>query len=117
MGLFSKKNKDSKQGTRNKGDERDESGATSDKTRQVTLDNGQSYLVSQTVDCFGDSCPRPQLMTKKALSSSESNDVVEIMVDNPTSMEALPPLCAGLNATHLETTNVKNGWHVYIQKN
>jgi len=65
----------------------------------------------------GDSCPRPQLMTKKALSATASNDVIEIMVDNPTSMEALPPMCAGLNATHLETTSVKNGWHVYIQKN
>jgi len=104
MGLFGKKNKNSDQ-------------QANSEARDVTLENGQSYPVSQSVDCLGDSCPRPQLMTKKALSASASNDVVEIMVDNPTSMEALPPMCAGLNATHLETISVKNGWHVYIQKN
>jgi len=103
MGLFSKKDKNAeKQGGSN---------------REVTLESGQSYQISQTVDCLGDSCPRPQLMTKKAISASASNDVIEVMVDNPTSMEALPPMCAGLDAIHLETTNVKNGWHVYIQKN
>jgi len=103
MGLFGKKNKDAETQTSS--------------SREVTLDNGQSYLVSQTVDCLGDSCPRPQLMTKKALSACDSHDVVEILVDNPTSMEALPPMCAGLDSTHLDTTSVKNGWHVYIQKN
>jgi len=83
----------------------------------VTLQNGQSYTVSTSVDCLGDSCPRPQLMTKKALSKSSTNDVVEVLVDNPTSMEALPPLCPGLDATHLETVNSNKGWQVYIQKN
>jgi len=107
MGLFGKKNKNSDQ----------QANSDRSETRDVTLENGQRYPVSQSVDCLGDSCPRPQLMTKKALSASASNDVVEIMVDNPTSMEALPPMCAGLNATHLETISVKNGWHVYIQKN
>jgi len=107
MGLFGKKNKSSEQ----------QANGDRNEVREVTLESGQSYPVIQSVDCLGDSCPRPQLMTKKALSSSESNDVVEIMVDNPTSMEALPPMCAGLNATHLETISVENGWHVYIQKN
>jgi len=103
MGLFGKKNKSAdKQSTSN---------------REVTLESGQSILVSQSVDCLGDSCPRPQLMTKKAISASASSDVIEVMVDNPTSMEALPPMCAGLGATHLETISVNNGWHVYIQKN
>jgi len=104
MGLFGKKNKDSED-------------QTNSSSREVTLENGQSFQVSKTVDCLGDSCPRPQLMTKKALSASASQDVIEILVDNPTSMEALPPMCAGLNATHLDTTSVKNGWQVYIQKN
>ncbi len=107
MGLFGKKNKSSENKTNGE----------HEVAREVTLQSGQSYPISQTVDCLGDSCPRPQLMTKKALSGSASSDVIEVMVDNPTSMEALPPMCAGLNATHLETTSVKNGWNVYIQKN
>jgi len=103
MGLFGKKDKSSNADNR--------SGQT------VTLNNGQSYTISASVDCLGDSCPRPQLMTKKALASSSPNDVVEVLVDNPTSMEALPPLCPGLAATHLETVNYNKGWQVYIQKN
>lgn len=103
MGLFGKNKKDTDKPTNER--------------RKVTLENGQKYSVSETVDCMGDSCPRPQLMTKKAISASASGDVIEVMVDNPTSMEALPPMCAGLDATHLETSSVKSGWHVYIQKN
>ncbi len=102
MGLFGKRKKD-------------DSGAAAG--HQVTLQDGQSYTVASVVDCLGSSCPRPQLMTKKAVTSSDAGDVVEVLVDNPTSMEALPPLCPGLQATHLETVSTDNGWQVYIQKN
>ena len=83
----------------------------------VTLSDGQTVNVSARVDCLGDSCPRPQLMTKKALGAAASNEVIEVAVDNPTSMEALPPMCAQLASTHLETVAVDQGWHVYIRKN
>lgn len=83
----------------------------------ITLSNGNVVAVSNRVDCMGDSCPRPQIMTKKAVDAAASNDVIEIAVDNPTSMEALPPMCPQLSATHLETVSVDKGWHVYIQKN
>lgn len=83
----------------------------------VVLANGTEISVATHVDCLGDSCPRPQLMTKKALGAASSNDIVEIAVDNPTSMEALPPMCPQLASTHLETMAVDKGWHVYIQKN
>jgi tRNA 2-thiouridine synthesizing protein A len=83
----------------------------------VTLTDGNSYDISNEVDCVGDSCPRPQLMTKKAVTAADSGNVVKILVDNPTSMEALPPMCPQLNATHLETVSGDRGWQVYIQKN
>lgn len=83
----------------------------------VTLSNGNVVKVSARVDCLGDSCPRPQLMTKKAVGAAAAHDIIEIAVDNPTSMEALPPMCPQLSATHLETVSVQDGWHVYIQKN
>ena len=84
---------------------------------QVTLPDGTQVTIAARVDCLGDSCPRPQLMTKKALGSASASDIVEIAVDNPTSMEALPPMCPQLSSTHLDTVAVANGWHVYIQKN
>lgn len=101
MGLFSKKPKA-------------EDAATS--RHEVTLSDGHTYAVVQTVDCIGDSCPRPQLMTKKAVGQVQVGQVVEIQVDNPSSMEALPPLCDEMAATHLETVKDARCWKVYIRK-
>jgi len=101
VGLFSKKDK----------------AADSKIQTSATLTDGTEVNIAARVDCLGDSCPRPQLMTKKALGAASANDVIEVVIDNPTSMEALPPMCPQLSSTHLETIAVDNGWHVYIQKN
>lgn len=96
------------------------SGKKEKKSEQVTdatLTDGTVVQVSSKVDCLGDSCPRPQIMTKKALNAAASNEIVEIAIDNPTSMEALPPMCPQLASTHLDTVAADNGWYVYIQKN
>ena len=83
---------------------------------EATLSNGQMVAIARRVDCMGDSCPRPQLMTKKAVAEMGSGDVVEVVLDNPSSVEALPPMCDALNATHLKTIKAPNCWRVYIQK-
>jgi len=101
MGLFSKKEKTK----------------STEAASSATLTDGTKVTVTAHVDCIGDSCPRPQIMTKKALGAASANDVIEVAVDNPTSMEALPPMCSQLSSTHLETVAVDRGWHVYIQKN
>ena len=54
MGLFSKKKTDNQTSSRGQG--------------SVALSDGSQVQVSTTVDCLGDSCPRPQLMTRKAMS-------------------------------------------------
>ncbi|MCP3870805.1 MAG: sulfurtransferase TusA family protein [Gammaproteobacteria bacterium] len=82
----------------------------------VTLENGTSVKVAQRVDCIGDSCPRPQLMTKKALSTAASGDVIEVLVDNSSSVEAIPPMLSGLRATLLETRKTERRWEMYLQK-
>ena len=101
MGLFSKK----------KEAEAPSNGHT------VTLSDGVTYMVAKTVDCLGDNCPRPQLMTKKAVSGLGAGGVVEIVLDNPTSVEALPPMCPEMAATHLTTIKEARAWKVYIRKN
>ena len=83
----------------------------------ITLEDGTSVKVNQVVDCIGDSCPRPQLMTKAAMSKAKAGDILEIMVDNPTSVEALPPLMAELHGTHLGTVRADRYWQVVLQKN
>lgn len=83
---------------------------------EAVLSDGSRVQVARKVDCRGDSCPRPQLMTKKAVGEVASGAVVEVLVDNPSSVEALPPMCNELNATHLETIKDPNCWRVYIRK-
>ncbi len=85
-------------------------------TGKITL-GGELYTVSQVVDVLGDSCPRPQLLTKKALSKAASGAVIEIMVDNPTSMEAIPTMMLELNGSHLGTLKVERYWRVFVRKN
>ncbi|MEJ2360550.1 MAG: sulfurtransferase TusA family protein [Gammaproteobacteria bacterium] len=83
----------------------------------LTLGNGDTVEISQIIDCLGDSCPRPQLMTKKAMSKAASGDVIEVRIDNPTSMEAIPPMMPELEGTHLETIKTDRYWQVIVQKN
>lgn len=83
---------------------------------EAVLSNGSRVPVARRVDCRGDSCPRPQLMTKKAVNELAEGGIVEVLVDNPSSVEALPPMCDELNATHLETIKDPACWRVYIQK-
>tara|TARA_B100000686_G_C16453850_1_gene793520 strand:- start:371 stop:673 length:303 start_codon:yes stop_codon:yes gene_type:complete len=83
---------------------------------EVTLSDGTVHLISQRVDCIGDSCPRPQLMTKKALSSASPGDVIEVLVDNPSSMESIPPMMNDLSTSHLETIKAVRCWEIYMRK-
>jgi tRNA 2-thiouridine synthesizing protein A len=83
----------------------------------VTLEDGSTVAVSQVVDCLGDSCPRPQLMTKKAMSKAGAGDVIEVKIDNPTSMEAIPPMMPELAGTHLGTIKTDRYWRVIVRKN
>lgn len=84
---------------------------------EATLSNGATVKIARQVDCLGVSCPRPQLMTKKAINEIAVGEVIEVMADNPTSVEALPPMCDELDATHLETIKAPNCWRIYIRKN
>lgn len=83
---------------------------------EAVLSDGSRVQLARRVDCRGDSCPRPQLMTKKAVNEVGSGAIVEVMVDNPSSMEALPPMCNELNATHIATIKDPTCWRVYIKK-
>ena len=53
---------------------------------------------------------------EKAVGEIVPGGVVEVLVDNPSSVEALPPMCNELNATHLETIKDPACWRVYIRK-
>lgn len=83
----------------------------------VTLEDGQRYTIGRTVDVLGDSCPRPQLMTKKALAEATAGTVIEVLIDNPTSMEAIPTIMATTHGTYLGTLKAERHWRVFVRRN
>ena len=83
----------------------------------VTLDSGETVTATTVVDCIGDSCPRPQIFTRNALGKAGSGDVIEVRVDNPTSMEALPPIIKENGGSHLGTLRQSRHWQVMLRKN
>ncbi|MCK9382986.1 MAG: sulfurtransferase TusA family protein [Sulfuritalea sp.] len=83
---------------------------------EAVLEDGTKIQVVRRVDCLGVSCPRPQLMTKKAIGEIAVGEIIEVLADNPSSVEALPPLCDELDATHLGTVKAPNCWRLYIRK-
>ena len=83
---------------------------------EVTLDSGEIVVAASVVDCIGDNCPRPQILTRKALDGAVSGDVIEVNVDNPTSMEALPPIIEENGGTHLGTIRRARHWQVLARK-
>lgn len=102
MGFFSKKA---------------DSAANAAPAAEATLPDGTRVSVKQQINCLGDSCPRPQLMTKKALNGATPGDVFEVMIDNATSMEAIPPMMKDLASSHLGTVRTDRYWRVFVQKN
>lgn len=83
---------------------------------EAALSDGTPVEIARRVDCLGMSCPRPQLMTKKAINEIATGEVIEVLADNPSSVEALPPMCDELDATHLDTIKASNCWRIYIRK-
>jgi TusA-related sulfurtransferase len=59
----------------------------------------------------------PQLMTRKAMAAAEPEAIVAILIDNPTSMEAIPPMCPEIDASYLDTLKEDRGWRVILKKN
>ena len=101
MGLFSKKTA---------------AAPSTGQSTQDVLPDGTQIVVKQQIDCLGDSCPRPQLMTKKALSTALPGDVFKVLIDNATSVEAIPPMMKDLRSSHLATVRADRCWHVFVRK-
>ncbi len=91
--------------------------AATTQAAQAVLPDGSTVSVKQKINCIGDSCPRPQLMTKKALTGAASGEVIEVLIDNATSVEAIPPMMRDLASTHLATVRAERCWHLYVRKN
>ena len=83
---------------------------------EATLSSGERVQVARRVAWRGAYCPRPPRLPQKGGGEVAAGGLVEVLVDNPSSVEALPPMCNELNATHVETIKDPACWRVYIRK-
>lgn len=82
----------------------------------VRLESYGPLQVQVMVDCLGAVCPRPQLLTMRALDHMNDGEVLELLVDNPASAEAIPAMAMGLGSTHLVTMRNEGSWRIYLRK-
>ena len=83
---------------------------------EVQLQDGTKVTVNNRLDYIGDTCPRTQLKLKKSIKGMESGEIVEVLINNPPSLETLPALCSEIGAIHLDSLKEPNLWKLYIQK-
>lgn len=84
--------------------------------REIELPNLGRVMVTRSIDCIGDSCPRPQLLTMKALEQMRDGEIMELLSDNPASAEAIPAMMLVLYSTHLATIKEGENWRIYVRK-
>lgn len=61
------------------------------------------------LDVTGYVCPHPQLYTLKCMEKLNEGMVMEVLVDNPSSIESITQACGGKGYTVLETNQPKAG--------
>ena len=64
---------------------------------------------SYELDVTGYVCPHPQLYTLKCMEKLQDGMVMEVLIDNPSSVESVTQACNGKGYTILGTENPKAG--------
>lgn len=82
----------------------------------VTLPEIGEVEITRTLDCIGAACPRPQLLTMRMLEELDEGEVIELLSDNPATVETLPALMFSLSGTHVATLKKSDHWRVYMCK-
>lgn len=68
------------------------------------LDNGEYEL-----NVCGYVCPHPQLYTLKYLEKLQDGMIINVLVDNPSSVESVEQACSGKGYSVLEKVQPKAG--------
>ena len=85
--------------------------------RTIELPGWGLVDVGKLLDCSGEMCPRPQLLTKRAVVREMAvGQVLELVVDNPSSPELVPTIMNDIGALHLGTERDNLAWHIFIRK-
>lgn len=84
--------------------------------REVLLPGAGPTRITQSVDCLGAMCPRPQLLAMKVMGRLADGEVIELRCDSAPAVEGFPALAMTLESTHLATLRDERGWLVYLRK-
>lgn len=83
---------------------------------QTELPGYGEVAVRCRVSCVGEGCPKPQLMTLKALDESQDGFVVEVVTDNLSAVETIPSMMDIYGGQHLGTIREENCWRIYVRR-
>ena len=64
---------------------------------------------SYELDVTGYVCPHPQLYTLKCMDKLQDGMIMDVLIDNPSSVESVTQACNGRGYSILEKTNPKSG--------
>lgn len=65
------------------------------------------------LDVCGYVCPHPQIYTKKSLEKMAEDDVVQVVLDNPSSVETIVQMCDQVGHEVLERKS--EGGKIYLK--
>lgn len=68
------------------------------------------------VECESEGCPRPQLLTLKALNEVDRGVVVEVVTDNLSVVETMPSMMDIYEGVHMGTVQGKDNWCIYVRR-
>ncbi len=68
------------------------------------------------LDVCGYVCPHPQIYAKKSLEKMNEGDVVEIVLDNPSSVETIVQMCDQVGHEVLDKKSEGGKIYMKIQK-
>ena len=69
-----------------------------------------------TIDVTGLACPYPQLLVQSALEDLSSDDVLEVVLDNPPSVRDVPEALGKRGYTSEVTPFDKTKWKILVRK-
>ena len=81
-----------------------------------TLDDKQQDLSIITLDLLGFFCPIPVHETRKALQNTPQGAILEVICDDPETLQDIPMLCKRLNIQLLEIKD-EAGELIFVIKN
>ncbi|OGW91331.1 MAG: hypothetical protein A3D28_02490 [Omnitrophica bacterium RIFCSPHIGHO2_02_FULL_63_14] len=68
------------------------------------------------LDCCGQLCPVPILMTEETLSELKSGDILEVAFTDPGARPDLDAWCRATGNALLEIIKGKDKWFAYVRK-